>query len=129
MENLTNNIRSLDVWSRILRLNNQYQNRGLLQVELIPKTSILTFSSNRIKSVIYTITIKYEIQSPVVGFRFKKVHISDNCQKIIVVNDNKVFFEYIFSKIKRWGMEDIGCHVLMILRIKFLSKKSKSQFR
>jgi len=89
MEQLTKDIRSLDMWSRVMKANSSFQNRGLLQIELGLQEIIEKESLPKIKLIQFALMIKYEVIKPIAGLRFHTFE-SEGKQKIWISNDNKV---------------------------------------
>jgi len=94
MEQLTKDIRSLDMWSRVMKANSSFQNRGLLQIELGLQEIIEKESLPKIKLIQFALMIKYEVIKPIAGLRFHTFE-SEGKQKIWVSNDNKVPIDFI----------------------------------
>lgn len=89
MEGLTKDIRSLDMWSRIMRANTGYQNKGLLRIELSLNDTIPKEDLQKIKLLQITILIKYEVTRPTAGLKFHVVE-SEEVKKTCIYNENKV---------------------------------------
>lgn len=95
MEGLTKDIRSLDMWSRIMRANTGYQNKGLLQIGLNLNSVIQKEDLPKIKLLQITILIKYEVSRPTAGLKFHVVDCEGG-QKTCIYNENKVFISAYF---------------------------------
>ena len=94
MESLSKNIRSLDMWSRIMRANTFFQNKGLLQIEINLNDAIKKEDLPKIKLLQITVLIKYEVTKPTAGLKFHIVEC-DGRKKICIYNENKVYTEII----------------------------------
>ncbi len=89
MEQLTNNMRSLDMWSRVMKTNAGFQSKGLLEMNFGLPESIEKAEIPKIKIIEITVLIKYEVSKPAAGFKFHQFE-SEGKQRTCVYNDNKV---------------------------------------
>ena len=99
LEKLTNNIRSLSPWIKYTRANQEYENHGILNIEISKKTKfpVQKFTSIpgleikwvEIVKLYITIAIEYEICSPISGIHFHQVGNNPK-EDIFLFNDNKV---------------------------------------
>jgi len=112
MEQLTKDIRSLDMWSRIIKANNAYQNKGLLRLEMDLQEIIQKENFPKIKLIQFTILMKYEVIKPIAGLKFHTFE-SEGKQKICIFNENKVQSKFLFLSlnVKSLVIHVIGFHV------------------
>jgi hypothetical protein len=91
MEQLTKDIKSLDSWSRIMRANTIYQNKGLLQIDISLQEIINKEDLPKVKLLELTFLIKYEVTKPAAGLKFHTLESeADQKSRICVYNENKV---------------------------------------
>jgi len=83
-------MRSLDMWSRVMRTNAGFQNRGLLEMNFELPESIEKAEIPKIKIIELTLLVKYEVSKPAAGFKFHQFE-SEGKQRTCVYNENKVF--------------------------------------
>jgi len=91
MEQLTNGMRSLDMWSRVMRANATFQNRGLLEMNVQLPESIEKADIPKIKMIVLTLLVKYEVSKPAAGFKFHQIE-TEGKERTCVYNENKVFY-------------------------------------
>jgi len=90
MEQITERVRSLDIWSRTMQMNSAYQNKGLLEVGLKPREHLTPSFLNKIKGIDIHILIKYDLSAPVAGIRFRSITLDKKGVTKYAINDNKV---------------------------------------